>query len=126
MRMEAVAKDGRKAVVRYAHEDLEVCVGIATAAFAMATLRGDVSFILAPVIWGGQFLHGWFVKIQLVEFVLLLCLALHHAHIRRISSWVLRWYKSVVIFPTLIRTRVQNKQIVKALVMCLPLHLSRT
>lgn len=42
MRMEAVAKDGRKAVVRYAHEDLEVCVGIATAAFAMATLRGDV------------------------------------------------------------------------------------
>lgn len=44
MRMEAVAKDGRKAVIRYAHEDLEVCVGIATAAFAMATLRGDVSF----------------------------------------------------------------------------------
>ena len=43
MRLEAVAKDGRKAVLKYAHEDLEVCVGIATAAFAMATLRGEVS-----------------------------------------------------------------------------------
>lgn len=42
MRMEAVAKDGRKVVLKYAHEDLEVCVGIATAAFAVATLRGDV------------------------------------------------------------------------------------
>ncbi|CAN0224580.1 unnamed protein product, partial [Ectocarpus sp. 13 AM-2016] len=43
MRLEAVAKDGRKAVLNYAHEDLEVCVGIATAAFVVATLRGDVS-----------------------------------------------------------------------------------
>ena len=43
MRLEAVAKDGRKVVLRYAHEDLEVCVGIATAAFVAATLRGDVS-----------------------------------------------------------------------------------
>lgn len=43
MRLEAVAKDGRKVVLKYAHEDLEVCVGIATAAFAVATLRGDVS-----------------------------------------------------------------------------------
>lgn len=43
MRLEAVAKDGRKIVLKYAHEDLEVCVGIATAAFAVATLRGDVS-----------------------------------------------------------------------------------
>eukprot|EP00752_Nemacystus_decipiens_P007293 g6525.t2 len=47
MRMEAVAKDGRKVVLRYAHEDLEVCVGIATAAFVVATLRGDVR----PGIW---------------------------------------------------------------------------
>lgn len=43
MRLEAVAKDGRKVVLKYAHEDLEVCVGIATAAFVAATLRGDVS-----------------------------------------------------------------------------------
>lgn len=43
MRIEAVAKDGRKVVLKYAHEDLEVCVGIATAAFAVATLKGDVS-----------------------------------------------------------------------------------
>lgn len=43
MRLEAVAKDGRKVVLNYAHEDLEVCVGIATAAFVAATLRGDVS-----------------------------------------------------------------------------------
>lgn len=43
MRLEAVAKDGRKVVLKYAHEDLEVCVGIATAAFVVATLRGDVS-----------------------------------------------------------------------------------
>lgn len=42
MRLEAVAKDGRKVVLKYAHEDLEVCVGIATAAFAVATLKGDV------------------------------------------------------------------------------------
>ncbi|CAN0466567.1 unnamed protein product [Ascophyllum nodosum] len=47
MRLEAVAKDGRKAVLKYAHEDLEVCVGIATAAFAMATLRGEVE----PGVW---------------------------------------------------------------------------
>lgn len=43
MRMEAVARDGRKVVLKYAHEDLEVCVGIATAAFVVATLKGDVS-----------------------------------------------------------------------------------
>lgn len=48
MRMEAVAKDGRKVVLRYAHEDLEVCVGIATAAFVVATLRGDVSLESPP------------------------------------------------------------------------------
>ena len=30
-------------MLKYAHEDLEVCVGIATAAFVAATLRGDVS-----------------------------------------------------------------------------------
>ncbi|CAM9910938.1 unnamed protein product [Ectocarpus sp. 12 AP-2014] len=47
MRLEAVAKDGRKAVLNYAHEDLEVCVGIATAAFVVATLRGDVR----PGVW---------------------------------------------------------------------------
>eukprot|EP00904_Undaria_pinnatifida_P012410 jgi/Undpi1/829/HiC_scaffold_10.g04293.m1 len=47
MRLEAVAKDGRKVVLRYAHEDLEVCVGIATAAFVAATLRGDVR----PGVW---------------------------------------------------------------------------
>lgn len=47
MRVEAVAKDGkRKAILNYAHEDLEVCVGIATAAFAAATLRGDVSYFV--------------------------------------------------------------------------------
>lgn len=45
MRLEAVAKDGRKVVLKYAHEDLEVCVGIATAAFVVATLRGDVSAV---------------------------------------------------------------------------------
>lgn len=43
MRLEAVARDGRRVVLKYAHEDLEVCVGIATAAFAVATLKGDVS-----------------------------------------------------------------------------------
>ncbi|CAM9746254.1 unnamed protein product [Laminaria digitata] len=47
MRLEAVAKDGRKVVLKYAHEDLEVCVGIATAAFVAATLRGDVR----PGVW---------------------------------------------------------------------------
>ncbi|CAM9170893.1 unnamed protein product [Ectocarpus sp. 6 AP-2014] len=47
MRLEAVAKDGRKAVLNYAHEDLEVCVGIATAAFVVANLRGDVR----PGVW---------------------------------------------------------------------------
>lgn len=54
MRMEAVAKDGRKVVLKYAHEDLEVCVGIATAAFVVATLRGDVSAMLrcAPSLPG--------------------------------------------------------------------------
>ncbi|CAN0237499.1 unnamed protein product, partial [Phaeothamnion confervicola] len=35
------------AVLRYAHKDLEECVGIATAAFATALLRGDV----APGVW---------------------------------------------------------------------------
>lgn len=53
MRVEAVAKDGRKAVLKYAHEDLEVCVGIATAAFAAATLRGDVSNIMKAGQGGG-------------------------------------------------------------------------
>lgn len=50
MRLEAVAKDGRKAVLKYAHEDLEVCVGIATAAFAVATLRGEVSDRHSPFL----------------------------------------------------------------------------
>ncbi|CAN0015602.1 unnamed protein product, partial [Choristocarpus tenellus] len=47
MRLDARARDGRTALLMYAHEDLEVCVGIATAAFAMATLRGDVK----PGVW---------------------------------------------------------------------------
>lgn len=45
MRLKAVAKDGRVARLKYGHRDLEVCVGIATAAFAAATLRGDVSVV---------------------------------------------------------------------------------
>ncbi|CAM9602417.1 unnamed protein product [Discosporangium mesarthrocarpum] len=47
MRVDARAKDGRTARLMYAHEDLEVCVGIATAAFAAATLKGDVT----PGVW---------------------------------------------------------------------------
>jgi saccharopine dehydrogenase-like NADP-dependent oxidoreductase len=48
MKVTAVAKDGlRHAVLTYAHSDLEECVGIATAAFALAALRGDVQ----PGVW---------------------------------------------------------------------------
>lgn len=45
----ATGKDGRKAVLSYGHDDLETCVGIATAAFAAAVMRGDVpSGVLYP------------------------------------------------------------------------------
>ncbi|KAG5183586.1 hypothetical protein JKP88DRAFT_199003 [Tribonema minus] len=42
MKVTATAKDGSTAVMTYAHKDLEECVGIATAAFAAAALRGDI------------------------------------------------------------------------------------
>jgi len=47
MRVDATARDGEVVTMRIAHPDLEQCVGLATAAFALEVLRGTVP----PGVW---------------------------------------------------------------------------
>ena len=48
MRVDAVGSGGKRVTLRVAHDDLEMCVGLATAAFAAELLRGDS---VRPGVW---------------------------------------------------------------------------
>ncbi|CAM9249506.1 unnamed protein product [Chrysoparadoxa australica] len=57
MRVQATGRDGSQAILTYGHDSLEECVGIATAAFCLAALRGDVApgvFFPEEAFTGGE------------------------------------------------------------------------